>query len=225
MAQAGIHALVGAAVRKVTPRREFLMLGIILGSLFPDLDNYAVAVATVAKLNTHGLHRTFTHSVFTILAVFAIFFILARVRQEPRWTNFGIGFGVGIGLHILLDLLIWFNGVELLWPFGGWVNLWEGVKPPGWFAKLLDPAEFAFFALFLAWLARTAQANKTDNDFLSPLRRWMMAMIVLLVVFIPLAYVMSKGFLTIFGVFYLISITAAFVIAIRMRQTVEVFSS
>jgi len=225
MAQAGIHALVGAAVLKVTPKREFLMLGIILGSLFPDLDNYAVAVATVAKLNTHGLHRTFTHSVFTILAVFAIFFILARVRQEPRWTNFGIGFGAGIGLHILLDLLIWFNGVELLWPFGGWVNLWEGVKPPDWFAKLLDPAEFAFFALFLAWLAKTAQANKTNNDFLRPLRRWMMAMIVLLVVFTPLAYVMSKGFLTIFGVFYLISITAAFAIAIRMRKTVEVFSS
>ena len=32
MAQAGIHALVGAAVRKISPNREWLMLGIILGS-------------------------------------------------------------------------------------------------------------------------------------------------------------------------------------------------
>jgi hypothetical protein len=47
MAQAGLHALVGAAMQKVAPKREWLMLGIILGSLFPDLDNYAVAVATV----------------------------------------------------------------------------------------------------------------------------------------------------------------------------------
>jgi len=223
MAQAGLHALVGAAFRKVTPKRELLMLGIILGSLFPDLDNYAVAVATVARLDTHGLHRTFTHSILAILSVFAIFFILARVRQEPRWTNFGIGFGVGIGLHILLDLLIWFNGVELLWPFGGWVNLWEGIKLPDWFAKLLDPAEFAFFAIFLIWLSKTAHNNSTNSDFLSPLRRWMVAMIGLLVVFTPLAYVMIKGFLTIFGVFYLISITAVFVITIRMRQTVEAF--
>src|SRR3989304_2887780 len=135
MAQAGIHALVGAAVLKVTPKREFLMLGIILGSLFPDLDNYAVAVATVAKLNTHGLHRTFTHSIFTILPVFAICFIFARVRQEPRWTNFGIGFGVGIGLHLLLDLLIWFSGVAILWPIPSWVNLWRGVTPLAWFNK------------------------------------------------------------------------------------------
>lgn len=223
MAQAGLHALVGAAVRKVTPTREFLMLGIILGSMFPDMDNYTVAIATVAKLNTHGLHRTFTHSILAIVTVFAIFFILGKVREEPRWINFGIGFGAGIGLHILLDLLIWFNGVELLWPFGGWINLWEGIKPPDWFAKLLDPAEFAFFALFFAWLAKTAQANKTNTDFLGKLRGWMIAMVVLLVVFTPLAYVMSKGFLTIYGVAYLIAITAAFVITIRMRQTVEVF--
>ena len=223
MAQAGLHALVGAVVRKVTPRREFLMLGIILGSMFPDLDNYTVAVATVARLNTHGLHRTFTHSILAILSAFAIFFILGRVRQEPRWINFGIGFGVGIGLHILLDLLIWFNGVELLWPFGGWINLWEGIKPPDWFAKLLDPAEFAFFALFLAWLAKSARGNRTDTKSLGMLRGWMIAMAVMLVVFTPLAYIMSKGFLTIYGVAYLIAITAAFVITIRMRQTVEAF--
>jgi len=225
MAQAGLHALVGAAVRKVTTTREFLMLGIILGSMFPDLDNYAVAVATVAKLNTHGLHRTFTHSILAILLVFAIFYILGRVRREPRWTNFGIGFGVGIGLHILLDLLIWFNGVELLWPFGGWVNFWEGVKPPEWFAKLLDPAEFAFLALFLAWLAKTARTNKTNMDFIGRLRIWIIVLIVFLVIFTPLAYLMSKGFLTIFGVAYLFSITAVFFITIRMRQTVEVFGS
>jgi len=223
MAQAGLHALVGAAVRKVSPLRDWLMLGILLGSMFPDLDNYTVAVATVARLDTHGLHRTFTHSIFAILLVIAIFYTLGRVRREPRWTNFGIGFGAGIGLHILLDLVIWFNGVELLWPFGGWINLWEGIKPPEWFAKLLDPAEFAFFALYLAWLIKTAQVNKTDTNSLGMLRGWMIAMVVLLVVFTPLAYIMSKGFLTIYGVAYLVAITAAFVITIRMRQTVEGF--
>lgn len=223
MAQAGIHALVGVAVRKVVPLREWLMLGIILGNVFPDLDNYAVAVATVAKLNTHGLHRTFTHSLFTILVAVAAFFVVAQVRQQPRWINLGVGFGIGVGLHIALDLLIWFNGVELLWPLGGWVNLWEGVKPPEWFATFLDPAEFLFFALFFAWLAKAAQAQKTNVDFSGTLRLWTIAMVVLLVVFTALAYLLSNGFLAIFGVFYLISIAAAFVITIRMRQTIEAF--
>jgi membrane-bound metal-dependent hydrolase YbcI (DUF457 family) len=223
MAQAGIHALLGAAARKITPKRDWLMLGILLGSLFPDLDNYAVAVATVAKLNTHNLHRTFTHSLLAILVAVIVFLIVAQVSKQPRWANLGIGLGIGISLHIALDLLLWFNGVELFWPLGGWFNLWESVKPPAWFAKLLDPAEFLFFALFFAWLAKVAQGRKTNSDFIGALRFWMIAMFVLLVVFTPLAYVMGKGFQTIYGVFYLVSITAAFVITIRMRQTVGAF--
>jgi hypothetical protein len=126
-------------------------------------------------------------------------------------------------LHIALDLIIWFNGVELFWPLGGWLNLWERVQPPAWFAKLLDPAEFLFFALFFAWLAKVAQSHKTNPDFIRALRFWRIAMFILLAVFTPLAYVLGKGFQTIYGVFYLVSITAAFVITIRMRQTVEAF--
>jgi membrane-bound metal-dependent hydrolase YbcI (DUF457 family) len=223
MAQAGIHALLGAATSKITPKRDWLMLGIILGSLFPDFDNYVVAIATVAKLNTHNLHRTFTHSLLAIVVAVVVFVIVSQVSKQPRWANLGVGLGIGISLHIVLDLLIWFNGVELLWPLGGWLNLWESVTPPAWFAKLLDPAEFLFFALFFAWLAKVAHGHKTNFDFLGALRVWTIAMFVLLVVFTPLAYVMSKGFQTIYGVFYLVSITAAFVITIRMRQTVEAF--
>jgi membrane-bound metal-dependent hydrolase YbcI (DUF457 family) len=223
MAQAGIHALVGAATRKIMPKQEWLMLGIILGSLFPDLDNYTVAIATVTNRDTHGLHRTFTHSLFTILAVVAVFIIIAGVSKQSRWKSLGFGLGIGIGLHIVLDLLIWFNGVELLWPFGGWVNWWENVNPPAWFTKLLDPAEFLFLALFFAWLAKAAQDHKTNADFTGTLRYWMIAMVVLLVIFTPLAYVMSQGFQTIYGAFYLIAMTAAFVITIRMQQTIEAF--
>jgi len=122
MAQAGIHGMVAAAVRKYVPGKEWLMLGIVLGSIFPDLDNIAVAVATVAKLPTHELHRTFTHSVFTILLVLAVFYLVAVMTKTPRWRTFGIGFGVGILMHVLLDLVVWFNGVEILWPLRSWVN-------------------------------------------------------------------------------------------------------
>jgi membrane-bound metal-dependent hydrolase YbcI (DUF457 family) len=221
MAQAGLHALVGAAFRKLTPRREFLMLGLILGSLLPDLDNYAVAIATLAKLSPDGLHRTFTHSLFAIFAVLVIFTLIGQLRRQPRWTNFGLGLALGIGLHILLDLLIWFNGVELLWPFGGWINFWVTVQPPAWFARLLDPAEFAFLALFLAWLGSAARRYGTDMEFLRTLRVWTIAMLVLLLIFTPLAYLLSKGFMTVFGLFYLVSLTAAFVITIRMRRTMN----
>lgn len=221
MAQAGIHALVGAATRKLMPKREWLVLGIILGSLFPDMDNFAVAVATVAKMNTTGLHRTFTHSLLAILVVIVIFGIIALLTKKTRWFNLGIGLGFGILLHILLDLLIWFNGVELLWPFGGWVNFWEAVRVPAWFSKLMDPLEFLFLGLFFAWLMMDAKSQKTDLDFTKAIRIWTIVMLLLFVIFTPLAYMMSKGFQTIFGALYLVSLTAALIITIRMRKTVE----
>ncbi len=71
MAQAGIHGLICAAVRKLTPARLWLMLGIVLGSLIPDADNLAVALATVLKHPTEALHRTFTHSLSMVVAVAA----------------------------------------------------------------------------------------------------------------------------------------------------------
>ena len=55
MAQAGIHGLVGVAVRKWSPAREWLVLGIVLGNLLPDADNLAVAVATVTGGTSEGL--------------------------------------------------------------------------------------------------------------------------------------------------------------------------
>ena len=223
MAQAGLHALLGAAARSLTPRREWLPLGILLGSLFPDMDNYAVAVATLTGLDSHGLHRTFTHSLFTVLAAILIFALVGLFTKKPRWTTLGFGLGIGISLHIMLDLWMWYDGVMLAWPLGGWLNLWADFTPPEWFSLLMQPLEFLFLAGYFYWLYRAAHGNGTDLDFLKALRIWIIAVLVLLVIFTPRAYLMEKGFLTIFGAFYLIALTAAFVITIRMRKTVETF--
>src|SRR3990172_4835354 len=121
MAQAGLHGLVGMVTRKWTQGREWLLLGVLLGSFVPDMDNLGVAVATLLKMPTEGIHRTLTHSIFFIAAVVLVFFLVGRVRNDTRWNNLGLGLGLGILLHILLDLVIWFNGVEILWPIPSWV--------------------------------------------------------------------------------------------------------
>jgi len=46
-------------------------------------------------------------------------------------------------------------------------------------------------------VARSGWLPQTNLDFLGKLRLWIIAMLVLLVIFTPLAYVMNKGFLTI----------------------------
>jgi membrane-bound metal-dependent hydrolase YbcI (DUF457 family) len=221
MAQAGIHGLVSIAVRRLAPQRTWLVLGIVLGSILPDADNLAVAVATVTKQSTAGLHRTFTHSLFTALAVVILFYLVSLIVKKPRWNNLGIGLGVGILLHIMLDLVIWFDGVAILWPLPSWVNLWEGVTLPDWWTRLMNPLELLFFALFFLSLYILARRQDTDLKYLGKLRLWIGLQGVLFLVFMPLAYIMKAGFLTIFGVVYLLSLGLTVGVTIRMRDTIE----
>ena len=225
MAQAGIHSLLGVSVKKWTPERTWLMLGILLGSLLPDADNLAVAVATVAKLPTDGLHRTFTHSLFTIAAVVVVFYLVAKLARQPCWNNLGIGMGIGILLHIMLDLLIWFNGVAILWPIPSWINFWSGITPPLWFDKLMLSAEFLFFALFFLGLHSIARKQGTDQEYLGKLRLWTWLQAGLFVVFTVLVYTMQKGLMTPYGLLYLLSLGLAIGVTIRMRKTVDIVAS
>ena len=221
MAQAGIHSMVGMAIQRWAPARKWLMLGIVLGNLFPDADNFAVAIATLTGNSTEGLHRTFTHSLFFVIAVVLVFYGVGWLTKNSRWGNLGIGLGIGILMHILLDLIIWFNGVEILWPLPSWVNFWEGVTPPEWWSKLMMPAENLFFVLFFVALAITARKKNTDIKFLPKLRIWTGLQAVLFVIFLVLVFTMETGFMTIFGAVYLLSLILAFGVTIRMRDTVE----
>ncbi len=220
MAQAGIHGMVGMLTRKWTGVREWLLLGVLLGSFVPDMDNLGVAVATLAKMPTEGIHRTLTHSLFFMAAVVIVFYFIGQWKQDLRWRNLGFGLGLGMALHSLLDLLIWFNGVALFWPIPVWVNLWANSTPPEWFMTFMDPAEFLCFGLYLWYLGRWARKANTDGGFLKVLRLWTWLEFALFVGFTPLAYLMTVGFHTIYGAFYLFSLFMTFFVTLRMRKTV-----
>lgn len=224
MPQAGLHGLTGMAASTFTGRHEWLLLGIILGTMLPDMDNVAVAVATLAKADTHGLHRTFTHSVFFVALIVAVFYIIATIRKQPRWANLGIGLGIGVTMHILLDLLGWFNGVYILWPLDYELNFWRNSLSPEWFMKFMEPAELLMFAVYLYTLGVWSRKYNTDRDFSNRLRNWMIFELILFAIFTPLVYVMTRGFLTIFGAVYLFSLFMVFIVTIRMRETVDAAS-
>ena len=221
MAQAGIHGLVGLTVKRWAPERRWLMMGIVLGNLAPDLDNAAVAVATITGGNTEGLHRTFTHSLFTVAAIILLGAIAAGITKQPKWRNLGLGLGIGIVMHVLLDLLIWFNGVQILWPLPLWVNLWGDVQLPAWWQQLMMPAEFLAFFLYFWGLGLMARRSGTNTDFLGKLRFWIVVQGALFFLFTILVFVMGKGFMTIYGATYLIALFLAVGVTIRMRDTIE----
>jgi len=227
MPQNGIHAIVGTAVaRKWMPKKEWLLLGVVLGNMFPDLDNVLVAIATLQKQPTEEAmeiyHRTFTHSVFTILAVLILFYIVAAATKNQKWTNFGQGFGAGILMHILVDLVLWFNGVPLFWPLGSELNFWSWFVVPPALKIFLDTGEFLAFGLYCMLLVSLANKHRTNQEYVGKARMFAYVQFVLFVLFTILFFtVQMKLLATIFGALYLLSMFYAIGITIRMKNTIE----
>jgi len=224
MPQNGIHAMVGIASRKWMPKRELLLLGVVLGNMFPDLDNLVVAYATLTKLpDPESYHRTFTHSLFTIIAVVILFYLGAAITKNERWRNFGVGFGMGILMHILVDLLLWFNGVELLWPIRYELNLWSWFVKPGWLSIILDTGEFLAFGLYFLLLGSLARRYGTDKVRQGSSKTWAYIEFVLFVLFTTLFFTIGTAGLLyqVFGGLYLLSLILAMVLTIQMKNTVE----
>jgi membrane-bound metal-dependent hydrolase YbcI (DUF457 family) len=205
------------------PQRKWLLPGVVLGNMFPDLDNLAVAYATLTRVDAHGLHRTFTHSIFAILAVIVLFYLIAALTKDRRWNNFGVGFGVGILMHILLDLVLWFNGVELLWPIRYELNFWSWFVMPDWLKIILDTGEFLALGLYLLLLTSLARQQNTDAQRQGLSKTWAYVEFALFILFTVLFFSAGAEGLsyTIFGALYLLSLVVGIVITIRMRRTVE----
>ncbi len=224
MAQAGMHGLVGMAVKKMAGKKEWLVLGLILGSFIPDMDNVGVAVATLTKMPTEGIHRTLTHSIFFAIGVALVFYIIGQATKMTRWSNLGLGLGLGILLHSLLDFVLWFDGVAFFWPLGGMINFWPNGNPSALFKDFLWwAAEFLLFGLYLWALGVWARKFGTDSEAKGSLRLWMLLEYTLFILFTLIIVFMgtSKMVETISGALYLVSLFAVFFVTIRMRKTVE----
>jgi membrane-bound metal-dependent hydrolase YbcI (DUF457 family) len=226
MSQNGVHAIVGLVVSKRMPRKEWFLLGVVLGNISPDLDNLAVAYATLTGADTHGLHRTFTHSIFTIFAVITLFYFLAALTRNQNWNNFGWGLGIGILMHILLDLILWFNGVELLWPIRYELNFWSWFTVPVWLSILLETTEFLAFGFYFLLLGSLAGQQGIDGERQNSLKTWAYIEFALFLLFTPLFFLNGADGLayTIFGALYLLSLILAILMTVRMRKTVEALS-
>ena len=224
MPQNGVHAIIGTVARKWMPQKEWLVLGVVLGNMAPDLDNLVVAYATLAKLpDPESYHRTFSHSFFTIAGMLVLFYLIAIVTRNEKWKNFGNGFGVGILMHILVDLVLWFNGVELLWPIKYELNFWSWFVTPAWLKILLDTGEFLAFGLYFLLLGSLARKQNTDADRQRSPRMWAYVQFALFILFTLMFFVMgTKGLhYTIFGALYLVSMIIAMIVTVRMRRTIE----
>ena len=221
MAQAGIHGLMGFAMSKLHFKKEWLLVGVIIGNILPDLDAVVVAYYTLMGRDTIGLHRTWSHSVPFIAGLVLIIYIILIISKNPRIGNFGIGLGVGMLGHVLLDMVTWFRGVQLFWPFYQEINFWQSFMPPEWWHNKFEFAlEFGMMALYLFFLSRFALKHRTDIEYLSIIKTFIWLELFLFITFLILVYTWS-GFYFVFGGVYIFSLLLILYVTIRMRKTIE----
>ena len=153
-----------------------------------------------------------------------LFYVIAAIIRNEKWRNFGTGFGAGILMHIALDLVFWFNGVELLWPLSTYeLNFWSWFVMPAWLKIFLDTGEFLAFGLYFLLLGSLARQYGTDAERQGSSKTWAYIQFGLFILFTVLFFTIGTVGLhyKVFGVLYLLSMIIAMTVTIRMKQTVE----
>jgi len=248
MAQLGLHGVIGVAVARSATSggkgaggdeekasiklRQNLCWGIVLGSILPDLDFFLLGPLYLVNAELGlSMHRSFSHSLLIALGLLGFFYFRSRRGQDlPQWA-LGKGIFYGLLLHIGTDLLIWFSGVNLLWPLGlvglpSTVNFWAGLNLPPLVPKLLGAFDYFFFALFFFILMRQAQINRTDTEVIPRLQVFIILNVVLFIIYTGIAFSsISVGMFDIahYAVFILAALPIVLYVVIKMRKTISSF--
>ncbi len=120
--------LLVAIFRDFISKKKFSLHYVLLaglGGVLPDIDIPISMLLNHFGIISWELHKTFTHSIFFPIVLFAIFLILKPVHAKARICNIGkhglklnnifLVLAFGALIHILLDL-VFGSGAFLLYP-------------------------------------------------------------------------------------------------------------
>lgn len=230
MAQSGFHGIIGLYGNEAywqkkdwePAEKKALKFGFVLGNIVPDLDLIPLVLLYLynSKLAL-AMHRTFTHSLFTAAAVY-LFFYFRRQR------GLAVGLAAGMILHSLVDILVWFSGVELFWPLNllGWpvsVNLWTHYQPPEIVSSLLGAADYLAYGLYFTYLGQLALRQERCLDFLPRLNLYRWLQWILTIIFVVLAFLVRLSLFNIihYALFTLIMMPLAIYATFKLRPVIE----
>ena len=226
MAQAGLHAAVVFPLRRVIPYEERLFPALIFGAMLPDLDIIVVAVASLfytIPLAEEIFHRTFSHSFFTLIFVFLLFAILSELKKKPVLKSIGKGITLGMLIHLLIDSVIWFRHIDLLWPLPlEPINLWQLWEAPTLVFNILLALEFFFFRWY-AWFLITQHLKAPGHQswFIKYLNIWKNWEAYLFLLFIILIILDTPYFKILSSIAYIPSLIMALFSTYMSRNALE----
>lgn len=119
MAPTGVHGIIGLGLTRTT-RNPYAKLGLVLGSIAPDLDlTLGMFFMLCGWINTpKDAHRTFSHGFIAIgtLGALTILLVLQQPKIGHQWLRWLLlGAGASVLIHIFMDMLVW-TPLPLFWP-------------------------------------------------------------------------------------------------------------
>jgi membrane-bound metal-dependent hydrolase YbcI (DUF457 family) len=117
----GFHGILGLFLcSAIEPEHKYFRIGLVWGSVLPDLDLLGSALIFVLTLNTDlalAFHRSITHSLIVMMFILSFAYFVQLKWLGVRKTYFPLIIGVisGMVLHVTLDMF-YFDGVTLFWP-------------------------------------------------------------------------------------------------------------
>ncbi len=202
MAQSGIHAFSGIILSKLFKQEKWFVPSLIFGSILPDIDIFFSAIAYLfgfSIVEAEGIHRTFTHSIFTVIIIYLLFLSIKEIKSDEKFKTIGKGLCIGMTIHIILDIFLWFHDISLLWPLQPYVmeptNIWGDISLSQYpiFKKLLLAFEFIMFRIYGWFLINKFINRESVNNpaswFVKYITKWIKIEFILFITFLLLIYI------------------------------------
>ncbi|MHA1867173.1 MAG: metal-dependent hydrolase [Candidatus Heimdallarchaeaceae archaeon] len=130
--QGGVHLLSGLVLASLGKKKDF-KVSVTFGAIIPDIDIFIAALAYLfIGEKAVILHRSFTHSMFSISILSLLIYILGltvkkyfpdKKISKMDFRSISIGISIGMLTHVILDLF-YLVKVAIFWPFSftfiGW---------------------------------------------------------------------------------------------------------
>lgn len=200
LAQFAVHIATGILAGDLLKGDRSLRYGLVLGSIAPDLDFIPlIAVYLLDPDLARSFHRSASHSLLLPVLILIVSLPLYVATHKKAILGWSTGLAIGLVSHIILDILFWFEAINVLWPldalgFATKIDLWKYNTPSEIIVLLLGPAaEFLFYGLLFYFLRRRALYFQTNIGLLSILRKLEFLLYTLFLVYIFLAFQLPRS--------------------------------
>jgi len=228
MAQIGAHAYISVLIRKKLSYRKWFFPGFLLGSILPDIDYFFSKIHEIINIPSYlsFLNKTFAHSILSTVIIYLLLLIVYELKKDKSILHLANGLILGIFLHISIDILFFFEKIDLFWPLPiNSIYLWDK-NLPIYIYKLILALEFVFFRWFAHYSIDMILHHPGKNRALIKVQTlWMKLELSFTAIFIICLYYLEiQNVLIVFYLGYIPSMFMMFYTIIKIWDSLDAFS-